>query len=65
MFTCIIIINSNRKSAKYNSLIKEHNFQFPTVHFINLSMGALGILGTSSLTFPTMLEETGIDKAIH
>ena len=28
-------------------------------------MGALGILGTSSLIFHTMLEETGIDKAIQ
>ena len=45
----------------YNSLIKELESQFSTVNFINLSMGALGILGTS---FPTMLE-TGIDKAFH
>ena len=64
-FETNILINCNRKSAKYNSLIKALNSQFSTVHFINLSMGALGILGTSSLTFPTMLEETGIDKAIQ
>ena len=60
-----IFINSSRKSDKYNSLIKELNSKFSTVHFINLSMGALGILGTSSLTFPTMLDETGTDKAIQ
>ena len=28
-------------------------------------MGALGILGTSSLNFHTMLEETGMDKAVQ
>ena len=64
-FETNIFINSNRKSAKYNSLIKELNSQFSTVNFINLSMGALGILGTSSLTFSTMLEGTGMDKAIQ
>ena len=28
-------------------------------------MGALGILGTSSLNCPTMLEETDMDKAVQ
>ena len=58
-FETNILINSKRKSNKYyyNALIKDLNSQ--------LSMGALGILGTPSLTFPTMLEETGMDKAIQ
>ena len=43
-FETNILINSNRKAAKYNSLIKDIYTQFRTVHFINLSMGALGIL---------------------
>ena len=58
-----ILINSKRKSTNYNALIKDLNSQFSTVHFVNLSMGALGILGASSLNFHTMLEETGMDKA--
>ena len=64
-FETNILINSKRKSTKYNALIKDLKSQFSAVHFINLSMGALGILGTSFLTFPTMLEETGMDKAIQ
>ena len=54
-FETNILINSKRKSTKYNALIKDLNSQFSTVHFVNLSMGALGILGTSSLNFHTML----------
>ena len=64
-FETNIFINSKRKSTKYNAHIKDLKSQFSAVHFINLSMGALGILGTSFLTFPTMLEETGMDKAIQ
>ena len=64
-FETNILINSNRKSAKYNSLMKELYSQFSTVSLINLSSSALGILETSSLTFPTLLEETGMDKAIQ
>ena len=60
-----ILINSKRKSTKYNALIKDLNSQFSTVHFVNLSMGALGILGSSSLNFHTMLVETGMDKAVQ
>ena len=54
-FETNILINSKRKATKYNALIKDLNSQFSTVHFANLSMGALGILGTSSLNFHTML----------
>ena len=50
-----ILINSKRKSTKYNALIIDLNSQFSTVHFVNLSMGALGIIGSSSLNFHTML----------
>ena len=64
-FETNILTNSKRKSNKYNALIKDLNSQFSTVHFVNLSMGALGYLGTSSLNFYTMLEETGIDKAVQ
>ena len=64
-FETNILINSKRKSAKFNALIKDLNSQFSTVHFVNLSMGALGILRTSSLNFHTMLEETGMDKAVQ
>ena len=64
-FETNILINSKRKSTNYNALIKNLKSQYSAVHFINLSMGALGIFGTSSLTFPTMLEETGFDKAIQ
>ena len=64
-FETKILINSKRKSTKYNALIKDLNSQFSTVHFVNLSMGALGILGTSYLNFHTMLEETGMGKAVQ
>ena len=64
-FETNILINSNRKDAKYNSLIKDLYTQFRTVHFISLSIGALGILGTSSPTFQTMLEQLEMDKAVQ
>ena len=64
-FETNILINSKRKSTKYNALIKDLNSQFSTVHFVNLSIGALGILGTSSLNFHTMPKETGMDKAVQ
>ena len=60
-----ILINSKRKSAMYNALIKDLYSQFSAVHFVNLTMGALGILGTSSLNFHIVLEETGVDKAVQ
>ena len=64
-FETNILINSNRKDAKYNSLIKDLYTQYRTVHFINLSMGALGILWTSSPIFQTMLEQLEMDKAVQ
>ena len=63
-FETNILIYSKR-STKYKAIIKDLNSQFSTVHFVNFSMGALGILGTSSLNFHTMLEETGMDKAVQ
>ena len=47
-FESNIKINSDRKAAKYHPLITNLQRSYSTVKFVNLSMSALGILGTSS-----------------
>ena len=48
--------NSDRKTAKYSSLINYLSLSYSEVVSINLSMGAIGVMGSSCnslLTFAT------------
>ena len=58
-FESNIKINRDRKAVKYHPLIANLHRSYWTVKFINLSMSALGILGTSSESFLPML--TGLN----
>ena len=61
-FESNIKINSDRKAAKYHPLITNLQRSYSTVKFVNLSMSALGILGTSSESFLSMLTDLNFDE---
>ena len=64
-FETNIQINSYRKAAKYNSLLSELSPSYNTVTFINLSMGAIGAMGSSCTSFFSLLNDLGFDKTIQ
>ena len=55
-------INSDRKKAKYHSLISDLNPNYSTIEFINLSMSTLGLLGKSSDSLLSLLEDLKFDR---
>ena len=55
-------INSDRKKAKYHSLISDLIPTFSDIKFINLSMSTLGLLGKSSDSLLLFLEDLKFDK---
>ena len=55
-------INSDRKKAKYHSLISDLTTTFSNIKFINLSMSTLGLLGKSSDSLLLFLEDLKFDK---
>ena len=57
--------NSNRKAAKYSSLLSELSSSYSKVTFINLSMGAIGTMGSSCTSFFSLLNELSFDKTIQ
>ena len=57
--------NSNRKAAKYSSLLSELSPSYSKVTFINLSMGAIGTMGSSCTSFFSLLNELSFDKTIQ
>ena len=61
-FESNIKINSDRKAAKYHPLITNLQRSYSTVKFVNLSMSALGIVGTSSESFLSMLTDLNFDE---
>ena len=61
-FESNIKINNDRKAAKYHPLITNLQRSYSTVKFVNLSMSALGILGTSSESFLSMLTDFNFDE---
>ena len=61
-FESNIKINSDRKAAKYHPLITNLQRSYSTVKLVNLSMSALGILGTSSESFLSMLTDLNFDE---
>ena len=54
-------INSDRKATKYHHLIDHLHSSYSTVTFVNLAMSAIGILGTSSESFLSMLTDLQLD----
>ena len=54
-------INSDRKKAKYHSLISDFTPAFSSIKFINLSMSTLGLLGKSSDSLLLFLEDLKFD----
>ena len=54
--------NSLRKKAKYKELVSELQNRYDKVHFVNLSMGALGTMGSSSSSFLDMLKDLDFDE---
>ena len=49
--------NSLRKKRKYLELVDTFSQKYDAVRFVNVSMGTLGMFGTSCDTFVTMLNE--------
>ena len=56
--------NSDRKAAKYSSLINDLCLSYSKVVFVNLSMGAIGVMGSSCNSLLSLLPELHFDKKI-
>ena len=61
-FESNIKLNSDRKANKYHPLIGSLQKPYLTVKFVNLSMSALRIFGTSSESFLSMLTDLHFDE---
>ena len=61
-FESNIKINSDCKAAKYHPLITNLQRLYSTVKFVNLSLSALGILGTSSESFLSMVTNLNFNE---
>ena len=55
--------NSLRKMRKYSELVDTFSRKYDAVKFVNVSMGTLGMLGTSCDTFNAMLNEVGTTQS--
>ena len=58
-------VNSIRKANKYNRLIKGLSSPYNKVTFINLSMGALGVMGSSCDSFLSLLQDLNFDRLVQ
>ena len=54
--------NSNRKATKYKTLISDLSSTYSDINFVNLSMIALGILGSSSDSLLSTFNDFNIDQ---
>ena len=61
-FESSVKIKSDREAAKYHPLIANLQRSYSTAKFVNLSMSALGIRGTSSRSFLSMLTDLNFDE---
>ena len=57
--------NSDRKASKYNSLHQELGSKYKEIKFINLSLGALGTVGSSSESFINLLKCLEVSQPIQ
>ena len=62
-FETNIEINSNCKATKYRPLLLDLKPRYREINFVNISMGALGILESSSDSLLQMMKELGIDNS--
>ena len=56
-----LTFNTIRKEKKNQQLMLELRSQYKEVHFVNLSMGALGVMSNSSTSFLGMMKDLGFD----
>ena len=54
--------NSNRKATKYKPLLRDLNYRYRSINFVNLSISALGIFDSSSDSVMTMMDDLGFDN---
>ena len=64
-FESNIKANSDRKAAKYHPLLTNLHTEYTNISFVNISMSALGIFGTSSDTFLQILKDLNQDQTHH
>ena len=64
-FESNIAINNDRKLAKYRPLFNSLRSNYTSIKFVNLSMSALGIFGTSSDSFLHMLQDLHFDATVQ
>ena len=58
-FESNVNMSSSQKKCKYLELINTFSQKYDAVKFVNVSMGTLGMFGTSCDIFVTMLNEVG------
>ena len=58
-------VNSIRTGNKYNTLIKDLSSTYNKVTFKNLSMGALGVMGSLCDSFLLLLQDLSFDKLVQ
>ena len=49
------------EKKKYQQVMLELRSQYKEVHFVNLSMGALGVMSKSSTSFLDLMKDLGFD----
>ena len=60
-----IKVNSDRKAAKYHPLRTNLLTEYTNINFVNLSMSALGIFGSSSDSFLQMLSNLNFNQNLQ
>ena len=61
-FESNIKVNSDRKAAKYHPLLTNLRTEYTNINFVNISMSALGIFGTSSDAFLQTLKDLNFNQ---
>ena len=64
-FETNIKVNSDRKALKYNSLHHALRSKYNQINFINLSLGALGTVGSSSDSSSELLKAVDFDSKMQ
>ena len=57
--------NSDRKATKYSSLINDLSLSYSKVQFVNLSMSAIGAMGSSCISLLSLHNDLHFDKTIQ
>ena len=64
-FETNIQVNSKRKANKYTLLSKDLSSTLNRVTFLNLSIGALDIMGSSCDSFLSLLQDLNFEKLVR